>query len=193
MGRLQGRVLVDEVGRNSYYKKVALISYNTHIFNNSIRDNFILSNKNVTDEEIFKALKDVNLFDFVVEIGGLDYVIMEGSENISGGQRQRLAIAINLVTDKSLYIFDEATSNIDVESEEIIMNNILRLSETKIIILISHRLHNVINSNQILLLENGVVSETGIHDNLLKGNGGYARLFNEQFKLENGYKEVRNA
>ena len=118
---------------------------------------------------------------------------MEGSKNISGGQRQRLAIAINLITEKSLYIFDEATSNIDVESEEIIMKNILKLSETKIVILISHRLHNVINSTEILMLENGVIVEKDTHTNLLTANHSYSRLFNEQFKLENGYKEGQNA
>lgn len=182
---------IDSLSRESYYSHLAVVSYNTYIFNETVRENFMLADKDVTDEEIFAALEKVNLADFIRENGGLDKVITEDAANISGGQKQRLALAVNIVADKDIYVFDEATSNIDIESEAIIMENIRKLSETKAVIVISHRLANVVSSDRIYYMESGEVRESGTHFELMKKrNGGYARLYNTQKELEEGYEEV---
>lgn len=114
----------------------------------------------------------------------------EDASNISGGQKQRLALAVNIVADKDIYVFDEATSNIDIESEAIIMRNIGTLSKERSVILISHRLANVLGADRIYYMENGEVKETGTHDELISACGGYAKLYATQKKLEEGYAEV---
>ena len=189
-----GKVMVggqrlEDLKREDYYSHISIVSYNTYIFNDTIRSNFELSKQNVTDEEIFEALKKVNLYDFVIENGGLDKVVSEDGTNISGGQKQRLALAVNLVSDKDIYVFDEATSNIDVESEAIIMKNISELSKQKSVIVISHRLENVVLSDKIYYMESAELKESGSHKELMELNGGYARLYNLQKSLENGYSE----
>lgn len=181
---------IETLSRESYYSRLAVVSYNTYIFNETVRANFMLANKNVTDEEIYMALEKVNLLDFIRENGGLDKVITEDANNISGGQKQRLALAVNLVANKEIYVFDEATSNIDMESEAIIMNNIRVLSKQKSVIVISHRLANVVLADKIYYMESGKVMEYGTHDALMKANGGYAALYMTQKKLEEGYTEV---
>lgn len=181
---------LESLSREEYYSKLAVVSYNTYIFNTTVRENFRLAKGNVTDDEIFAALEKVNLADFIRENGGLDKEITEDGANISGGQKQRLALAVNLVADKSVYIFDEATSNIDVESEAVIMRNIKALSEKKSVIVISHRLENVVPSDRIYYMENGDVKEVGMHSELMASQGGYAALYTAQKKLENGYAEV---
>ncbi len=186
-------IAIEDIDPASLYANMALVSYNTHIFNMSIRDNFLLTNSNATDQQIYDALGMVNLDQFVSEIGGLDYTIQEGSENISGGQRQRLALAINLVADKQIYILDEATSNIDSDSEAIINNTIAKLATSKIVLLMSHRLQNVVASNNIYLLHNGKVVEQGTHQQLMDNNGMYHQLYNAQRQLELGYMEVTHA
>ena len=108
----------------------------------------------------------------------------------SGGQRQRLCLAINMVANKDIYVFDEATSNIDIDSEEIIINNIKALSKDKLVIIISHRLQNVVDCNRIFYLENGRIKEEGSHEELLSLNGSYNKLYSNQRSLEEGYKEV---
>ena len=133
----------------------------------------------------------MNLTSFIRENGGLDKVITEDAANISGGQKQRLALAVNLVADKEIYIFDEATSNIDIESETIIMNNIKELSKKKSVIVISHRLANVVPSDNIYYMEEGKVMESGTHEQLMERKGGYAKLYLAQKELEEGYTEVR--
>ena len=181
---------LESLSREEYYSKLAVVSYNTYIFNTTVRENFRLAKGNVTDDEIFDALEKVNLADFIRENGGLDKEITEDGANISGGQKQRLALAVNLVADKSVYIFDEATSNIDIESEAVIMRNIKALSEKKSVIVISHRLENVVPSDRIYYMENGDVKEVGTHSELMASQGGYAALYTAQKKLENGYAEV---
>ena len=181
---------LESLSREEYYSKLAVVSYNTYIFNTTVRENFKLAKENVTDDEIFAALEKVNLADFIRENGGLDKEITEDGANISGGQKQRLALAVNLVADKSIYIFDEATSNIDIESEAVIMRNIKALSEKKSVIVISHRLENVVPSDRIYYMENGEVKEVGTHSELMASQGGYAALYTAQKKLENGYAEV---
>ena len=191
----QGSILVgnkplDTLSRESYYSHISVVSYNTYIFNETIHQNFMLAKDNVTDEEIYSALKKVNLYDFIIDNGGLDKVITEDAANISGGQKQRLALAINLVANKDIYIFDEATSNIDIESDAIIMNNIKELSKEKSVIVISHRLANVIAADTIYYIEDGEVKEHGTHNELMNMHEGYAKLYTTQKKLEEGYTEV---
>ena len=191
----QGSILVgnkplEKLSRESYYSHISVVSYNTYIFNETIRQNFMLAKADVTEDEIFTALKKVNLYDFIIENGGLDKVITEDAANISGGQKQRLALAINLVANKDIYIFDEATSNIDIESEAIIMNNIKELSKEKSVIVISHRLANVIVADTIYYIEDGEVKEHGTHEELMNMHEGYAKLYTTQKNLEEGYTEV---
>ena len=181
---------LESVTRESYYSHIASVSYNTYIFNDSVRANFELAKKNVSDEEIWAALEKVNLAGFIKENGGLDKVITEDANNVSGGQKQRLALAVNLVADKDIYVFDEATSNIDVESEAIIMRNIKAMSAQKAVIVISHRLANVVPADNIYFMEECEVKEHGSHAQLMNAQGGYAKLFNAQKELEEGYKDV---
>ncbi|MCM1131550.1 MAG: ABC transporter ATP-binding protein/permease [Roseburia sp.] len=184
---LVGNLPIETLSRDSYYSHLAIISYNTYIFNQTVKENFFLANPNTTDDQIFEALEKVNLLEFIKENGGLDKVITEDANNISGGQKQRLALAVHLVADKDIYVFDEATSNIDVESEAIIMENIKVLSQTKSIIVISHRLANVVPADYIYYMENGKIKESGNHKDLMSKNGGYAKLFTTQKQLEEGY------
>ena len=191
----QGSILVGDkpletLSRESYYSHISVVSYNTYIFNETIRQNFMLAKADVTEDEIFAALKKVNLYDFIIDNGGLDKVITEDAANISGGQKQRLALAINLVANKDIYIFDEATSNIDIDSEAIIMNNIKELSKEKSVIVISHRLANIIVADTIYYIEDGEVKEHGTHNELMNMHEGYAKLYSTQKKLEEGYTEV---
>ncbi len=181
---------LESVTRESYYSHIASVSYNTYLFNDSVRANFELAKQNVSDEEIWNALEKVNLAGFIRENGGLDKVITEDANNLSGGQKQRLALAVNLVADKDVYVFDEATSNIDIESEAIIMRNIKAMSEKKSVIVISHRLANVVPADNIYFIEEGEVKEHGSHAQLMEAQGGYAKLFNAQKELEEGYKEI---
>lgn len=190
---LIGTTPLEEVSRDSYYKHLSVVSYNTYIFNETVRENFQLANSKVTDEEIYAALEKVNLESFIKENGGLNKVITEDAANISGGQKQRLALAVNLVADKDIYVFDEATSNIDIESEAIIMANIKKLSKTKSVIVISHRLENVVPADNIYYLEMGELKEKGTHEELMKQNKGYAKLYTTQKNLEEGYAEVTYA
>lgn len=182
-----GNILLEKLSRNSFYSHLAIVSYNTYIFNETVRENFQLANKNVTDAEIYCALNKVNLLEFIMTNGGLDKPISEDANNISGGQKQRLALAVSLVADKDIYVFDEATSNIDIDSELIIMNNIKELSREKSVIVISHRLANVVNADNIYFMANGEVIENGSHAELLREGVGYKELFTAQKKLEEGY------
>ena len=181
---------LESVTREAYYSHIASVSYNTYIFNDTVRANFELAKQNVSDKEIWSALEKVNLADFIRENGGLDKVITEDASNVSGGQKQRLALAVNLVADKDIYVFDEATSNIDIESEAIIMHNIKAMSAEKAVIVISHRLANVVPADNIYYMEEGEVKERGSHAQLMAASGGYAKLFNAQKQLEEGYKEI---
>ncbi len=189
-----GRITVggkplEMLSRESYYGKIAVVSYNTYIFNKTVRANFELAKRSVTEEEIHAALGKVNLSSFIRENGGLDKVISEDASNISGGQKQRLALAVNLVAGKDIYIFDEATSNIDIESEAIIMRSIKALSREKAVIVISHRLANVTPSDRIYFMDTGEVTESGTHDELMRIGGGYAKLYTAQKNLEEGWCE----
>ena len=184
---LAGGKKLSEISRAGWYSHLAIVSYNSYIFNESVRDNFKLAHPEVSDEEIYAALEQVRLAEFVKSGGGLDKVIAEDGDNISGGQKQRLALAVALIADKEIYAFDEATSNIDGDSEAIIMDNIRKLSKAKNVIVISHRLANVVPADNIYFMSDGEVKESGTHDELIAKGGEYARLFNAQKALEEGY------
>ena len=185
-----GGKAIETLSRDNYYRHIAVVSYNTYIFNETVRANFMLANKDVTEDKIFEALQKVNLAEFIQQNGGLDKTISEDASNLSGGQKQRLALAINMVADKDVYIFDEATSNIDIESEAVIMKNIKALSKEKSVIVISHRLANVVPSDCIYYMESGQIVEFGTHNQLMQKMDRYARLYTTQMQLEKGYTEV---
>ena len=184
-----GEKKLSSLDRSKYYSQLALISCNTYIFNASVEDNFRLAKPDVTQEEIWQALKKVNLDGFIKQNGGLEKIINEDGGNISGGEKQRLALAVNLVCDKYVYIFDEATSNIDADSEKIISDNVVTLARDKIVIMISHRLANVVKADKIYYIEKGRVAEQGTHDILMSMDGKYAQLYKTQQRLERGYSE----
>ncbi len=186
---LVGGTPIGELDRADYYSHLGIVSYNTYIFNDSVRNNFLAYAPSATDEEMYKALEEVALDKFIREEGGLDKVISEDGVNISGGQRQRLALAVNLLADKSVYIFDEVTSNIDGESEALIMRGVKKLASRATVVLISHRMANVAGADNIYVLDGGRVAESGTHASLMAQNGVYAGLYRTQKALENGGEE----
>ena len=182
---------IKTLSREDYFTHLDIVSYNTFLFNDTVRNNFRIADKKISDERIYEYLGKVNLIEPIEKMGGLDATLQEDATNLSGGEKQRLALAINLACDKDIYLFDEVTSNIDVESEAIIMKNILALKEEKTILLISHRLKNSELSDEILYLDQGKIVEKGNHESLLALNGEYASLYKAQKALEEGFKEVK--
>ncbi len=179
-----GGTPITQLRREDYYARVAIVRYDTYLFHATVRENFRLTSADVTDAEIWQALEQVNLAEEIRRNGALELVLSEEAANLSGGQRQRLALAIALAADRSIYILDEATSNIDVESEAIIMRVVTQLAAEKTVIVISHRLANVAAADDIYLLANGSVAERGTHVALLEQNGAYALLYRTQCALE---------
>ena len=189
-----GRVLVAgaEIGNiteESIMQNLTYISHQSYLFKGTVRDNLIMGNPKASEEQMWEALEQVNLADFLKNEKGLDTMLLEKASNLSGGQCQRLALARALLHNSEVYIFDEATSNIDVESENNIMAQITRLAKTKTVILISHRLANVVESDNIYVMDKGRVVESGNHKSLCSVNGTYARLWNTQASLENYGRE----
>ena len=158
-----------------------------------MRDNLLMGKPSASDDELWAALEQVNLAGFLKAEQGLDTPLLEKATNLSGGQCQRLALARALLHDSPVYIFDESTSNIDVESENDIMAEIHRLAKTKTVLLISHRLANVVQANNIYVLDDGTIAEHGSHEELLQNHGLYERLWTAQQSLENYRKEDENA
>ncbi len=179
-----GDIELQSISETSLMKNMVLVNHDAYLFKGSIRDNLLMAKPEAVDSELEMVLSKVNLLDFVQANGGLDYQLTEAASNLSGGQRQRLALARALLLNPQVYIFDEATSSIDVESEEEIMAVIRELSKSKIIILISHRLANVVKSNQIYFLQAEKITEEGSHEQLMKIDGEYSKLYKKQKELE---------
>lgn len=170
------------IRERSLRDNLTLVSHDSYIFHGTVRENLLLANPDAREDSMVESLTTVNLWDELSD--GLDTVIEENAANLSGGQKQRLAIARALIHDTPVYIFDEATSNIDMESEEMIMEAIRVLAKDKTVILISHRLANVVTSDRIFMLENGTVVENGTHEELMSVNGAYAVMYESQRRLE---------
>lgn len=181
--KVQGKEL-DTIKEKSLMSNITVVSGNSYIFKGTVRDNLLMGNPRAKDEDMNKALKMVNLEAFLDAQKGLDTELLEQGSNLSGGQKQRLALARALLHDSAVYIFDEATSNIDVESEEMIMKVIHQLAGTKTVLLISHRLANVTGSDKIYVLKDGKIDEEGTHDTLMAQNGRYRELYSAQKALE---------
>lgn len=172
-----------EIKDINVYPYMTLVSLESYLFSGSLRDNLAMA-KDVSDKEMNIVLEKVGIFDYVNEQGGLDMRILEGGKNLSGGQRQRLVLARALLKDSPIYIMDEATSNIDVESENKIMEVLYELSKEKLVLCISHRLANLVNADHIYCLEDGNIIENGSHKELIQQKGVYCELFNTQKELE---------
>lgn len=174
----------------SLMRRITYVSHQSYLFKGTVRDNLLMGKPGASDDELWSALTQVNLADFLREEAGLDTLLSERGENLSGGQRQRLALARALLHDSPVYIFDEATSNIDVESENAIMAQIHALAGRKTVLLISHRLANVTASDEIYVLERGNIVQHGTHEALLKQGGAYAALWSAQQALEHYGEEA---
>ena len=184
-----GGVPIHEIREDALMRIVTYIGHASYLFNGTVRDNLLMGKPDASEAELWNALEKVRLADFLKNEGGLDMMLTEQAGNLSGGQRQRLALARALLHDSPVYIFDEATSNIDVESENDIMAQIHALAKTKTVILISHRLANVVRADNIYVMKDGNIVETGSHATLPKG-GYYDNLWTSQQALERYTKEV---
>lgn len=180
-----GEVDFNEISEKSVMENITYISHSSYIFKGSVRDNLLMAKADAKDEELWDVLKKTNLADFFETDNGLDFEIAEAGGNLSGGQKQRLALARGLLHDSRFYIFDESTSNIDVESEEVILEQIKELAKHKGVLMISHRLANVVSSDKIFVLEKGQLKEEGTHEELLTTHGIYSTLWETQQSLEN--------
>ena len=178
------------IRESSLMDRITLVSHNSYLFKGTVKDNLRMGKPDASEDEMKEALEKVNLWGFLQAQQGLSTPVLERGSNFSGGQCQRLAIARALLHDTPVYIFDEATSNIDAESEEMIMDVIYALARTKTVILISHRLANVVNADRIYMMKDGSVSETGAHEELMEQNGDYANLYRAQMVLEQYGKEA---
>ncbi len=184
-----GDVELREINEASLMEKFTYISHQSYLYKGTVRDNLLMGCPNAEEDRLWDVLEAVKLADFLRSENGLDTKLTSRGENFSGGQRQRLTLARALLHDSPVYIFDEATSNIDVESENDIMALIHQMARTKTMILISHRLANVVQSDRIYVMEKGNITEAGTHEELLNNNQHYAQLWNAQQELENYGKE----
>ena len=188
-----GGVELKEIAEFSLMENLTYISHNSYLFKGTVKENLLMGKPDATDRELWTVLERTRLDGFLRSEKGLETPLAEKASNLSGGQCQRLALARALLHDSPVYIFDEATSNIDVESENDIMEQIHALAKSKTVILISHRLANVVHSDHIYVLEGGSVAQSGTHEQLLAQGGSYAKLWNAQQSLENYGKDGEKA
>ena len=179
-----GGVPLSEVNETNLMEHVVLVRHNSYLFKGTVEENLRMAKPDATEEEMNAVLQKVNLLGFLQTQDGLQTKLLEKAGNLSGGQCQRLVIARALLKDAEVYIFDEATSNIDIESEELIMQVIHELAKTRTVLLISHRLANVVKSDQIYFLKDGEIKERGTHAELMEENGAYRHLYESQMALE---------
>lgn len=179
-----GDIELSDISESSLMQNITYISHNSYLFQGTIRENLLMGNPDATEDEMWAVLEQTNLAAFLRNEEGLDTKLAEKASNLSGGQCQRLALARALLHDSPVYIFDEATSNIDVESENDIMEQILLLAKKKSVLLISHRLVNITKADIIYAMEQGEVKECGTHEELLRKNGLYQKMWTTQQRLE---------
>ena len=184
-----GGVPLADISEDSLMRHITYVSHQSYLFKGTVRENLRMARPDAPDDALWAVLRQVKLAAFLEREQGLDTPLTEQGSNLSGGQRQRLALARALLHDTPVYLFDEATSNIDVESENDIMAEIHALARRKTVILISHRLANVTVSDNIYVLDGGALAGQGTHDALLRAGGVYARLWDAQQALENYAKE----
>ena len=184
-----GGVSHSSIQEESLLRNITYISHQSYLFKGTVRENLFMGKPDASDEELWTVLSRVNLAEFLKAQQGLDTMLLEKASNLSGGQCQRLALARALLHDSPVYIFDEATSNIDVESENDIMRQIHELAKSKTVLLVSHRLANVVGADNIYVLDHGTVAESGSHEEMLSRHGLYERLWNAQQTLEQYGKE----
>lgn len=184
-----GDVEIKDIDEKILMNNITAVNFNSYIFAGTVRENMLIADKSASDEKMIEALKMVNLWSFLSEQDGLDTKLNQQGSNFSGGQRQRLAIARALLHKTPIYIFDEVTSNIDAESENDIMAVIHNMAKIKTVILISHRLENVVGSDKILLLDKGKIEESGTHSELMSLNKKYKLMYSTQAELEKYAKE----
>ena len=179
-----GDIELSTIDKDNLYKRIVVVDHNSYLFEGTVYDNLKMAGDHITEKQMNDVLKQVELYDFLQSENGLQTNIMEKAANLSGGQRQRLALARAILLNGDIYIFDEATSNVDIESEESIMEVIRDIAKEKTVILISHRLYNCIQSDNIYFLKDGIIKEEGTHTHLININGEYAKIYNEQSNLE---------
>lgn len=182
-------VEVKDIDEKTLMNNITAVNFNSYIFAGTVKDNLLIADKNASDEKMIEALRMVNLWSFLSEQDGLNTKLNQQGSNFSGGQRQRLAIARALIHNTPIYIFDEVTSNIDAESENDIMSVIHNMAKIKTVILISHRLENVVESDNIILLDNGSIKENGNHSELMALGREYNLMYSTQAELEKYAKE----
>ena len=174
----------EEISTDEKMKLMTMVSFQHYLFKGTVRENLLMGRNDIKDDKLLDALKSVNLYEFFSTLEGLDTKIAEQASNLSGGQRQRLCIARALLHNSEIYIFDEATSNIDVESEEIIVDLIKKLKREKTVIQITHRLANVVESDEIYMMDSGNIIERGTHKELMEKKGRYEKMYTAQKELE---------
>ena len=187
-----GGIDASEIADMALYQKITRVRHDSYLFKGTVYENLLMGlpkkkvseDKKDTEAAMYRALKQVDMYDTIMEKGGLSMQIEEKASNLSGGQKQRLVLARAILHDSDIYIFDEATSNIDVESEDKIMQVVQELAKTKLVMLISHRLANVVKADQIYVVQDGSIVESGNHTTLLEKKGIYHALFQAQQELE---------
>lgn len=181
------RYQINDLSIESLTREIAIVAAQSHLFAGTLRDNLLMAKPNATENELWQALEAAHISDFVrAQSQELDLTIEQGASNLSGGQKQRIAIARALLREPAVYIFDEATSSVDVESETLILQTIRALADRgKTVIMVTHRMANAADADHVVVFEHGRVAEQGTHAELMRANGTYAKLFHAQQTVEN--------